>query len=233
MPKLEFRETIDEEEGREGRRGGGGLNETTPLGSRPPGAWMLPWGREDDRTAATLLYRHDSAARPHRGRTWLLTPPPTAPATQGLAAAASTPLVAYSRERCGSLQRYHRHETLRKRDISVSVANVDAGLGVAYTCAAVKCWSSKKEREEREQSPPSPDSQMRVRQTWVSRVMRAPATLGTSPPRLQKNVKNRSLAEKSIVTHTHPRPRRRALLAEEEKKKDKRRRRRRRRRRWR
>lgn len=129
--KQEFRETIDEGEEREGRLGGGGLNETTPLGSRPPGAWMLPWGREDDRTAATLLYRHDSAARPHRGRTWLLTPPPTAPATQGPAAAASTPLVAYSRERRGSLQSYHRHETLRKRDISVSVANMDAGLRVA------------------------------------------------------------------------------------------------------
>lgn len=51
----EFRETTDEGVGREAGRGRGGLNETTPLGSRPPGAWMLPWGREDDRTAATLL----------------------------------------------------------------------------------------------------------------------------------------------------------------------------------
>lgn len=146
------------------------------------------------------------------------------PATQGPAAAASTPLVANSWERRCSLQRYNRHDSQREGHQCVSGERGHWTMS-CIDFATVKCWSSK-----RGGTPPSPDSQMRAPQTWVSRVMRAPATHGTPPPRLLKNVKNRRLAEKSFATHVHPRHRRLALLAGKEERNKKRRRRRRRRR---
>ncbi|MPC17094.1 hypothetical protein E2C01_009939 [Portunus trituberculatus] len=42
-------------------------------------------------------YHQDLPARPHRGRTWLLTPPAAALATKGLAATTSASLVSYCR----------------------------------------------------------------------------------------------------------------------------------------